>query len=516
MLIVVMNYMRWLFVLLMFIVPKMVDAKFAVTDVYGGDLIYAENIVVESSVKIHPDNIYVKRTINIENNGEIKSNIYLGKNCDLYIRNRGVIDARFYMDKGANLYQVISDACDVNNIGANKSFTAIIDSNDMLKLSDLIGAVGDATKVVFNDSFVDLDVNDVLSDIEINGNLKLRIDDLGGRYGNAIFKNVSGNGTVQIVSDDTDELYSNVVYMDDDDLYLKRIRETDYLKILKNDSGVFLNELRRINPDDDLLIALDRSESMSELLGIMRRSVRFNSDILMHPMRVINWFDVTGVNSDAMGFVVSPEVILSDDFVVNSLSVGFNVFRDGMYSALINIRSGVVEYGSDIDEFMQRFVGGNINLRYWFDDIFVRLAGGIDVSKYDVGNVFYENKILNNPDAVSMYSQIEFGHEYNFNDSFYLVSNVGVFAWMYNIDDVSKDFANINVGIGAGYTFDMLGIHYDYSANIKVSTDNETTASLRAAFWSDMDAAGADFQISATSMFDVISYKLSLNGRIWL
>ena len=36
--------------------------------------------------------------------------------------------------------------------------------------------------------------------------------------------------------------------------------------------------------------------------------------------------------------------------------------------------------------------GGNIDLHYWINDVFVRAVGGMDFSKYDIGYVFYENK----------------------------------------------------------------------------------------------------------------------------
>ncbi|MBP3397862.1 MAG: hypothetical protein J6K82_02940 [Alphaproteobacteria bacterium] len=501
--------------MLVVLAPCGANAIVVTANISGSQKTFSEDVIVANGVEIYPDKLYINRTINIENNGRIESDILVADNRDLYIKNRGEFDSNFILGENSKLYQVISDKDDMNVVGFDEHYTAIINAKGALRLSDLINVVGDADGFVLDNALINFDVVNGISNVELHGNTTLDMGDATNVYGRVILHDVSGDGTVRIVTNNENTLFADVTYGMDGDLYLTRVRETDYVKILNNDVGVFLNDLRVENPSDGLLYELDRALSMDELNRIMNKSARLNSDILLRPIQIINAFDVVKPLDAHSGFYVAPTMVLSKDFMANYVVAGLGVAKRGEYDVSINLRSGAIEYETGIDAFVAEFFGGNIDLRYWINDVFVRAVGGMDFSKYDIGYVFYENNKLHNPDAQSMYAEIDFGYDFNVTDSVYVMPIVGVMGWGYSLDEISEFNTSAHVGIGAGYAFDMLGIEYDYSFHARINSDNYYTATLRAGFWSELDAAGGAVDVSLVRMFDVTSYKLSIGGRVW-
>lgn len=99
-------------------------------------------------------------------------------------------------------------------------------------------------------------------------------------------------------------------------------------------------------------------------------------------------------------------------------------------------------------------------------------------------------------------------------DLFYLDTYFGLNVNRYSVVD-GVDFGfNVYSAVMLGYEFDMMGITYNYRLGADINTDSDIGLYASVGFVSDMDMVGGNAKISAIRMFDVVTYKLSLNARV--
>jgi hypothetical protein len=433
-----------------------------------------------------------------------------------YIYNRGDFVADFDLGNNARVVQVVSNATEWNPIETDVKYTLVIDGVKNFGTYGVFNG-GVLENVILKDSVLrmsDIDFVDG-THVYLRGDIVFIIDDLSGLYGVPVIDNVSGDGNVRIASEHAHPLYADVGYVIDNQLFVKRVRETDYKKIFANDMGVFLNNLRRQNPDDGLLQALDAAKDMNALNDIMGRSVRMNRDLLLRSVRVLGGLNNMFPNAVRTGFDVNFDGVLSDDFysyaVGAGISGGFDRFKLGM-----GVYVGNVEYVTELDEFVGMYYGLNLGAEYLMqNNLFVRGAMNVMRFDFDIGDAFYNDEVINNPSVIYAGSMADFGYRYNFADSFYAAPFVGLDVIGINVTDVLDIDVRGRVGVDVGYMYQLFGISYDYGVGINANSDNEFMANVRAGFWSEYDGAGANVDLTVSRMFGVCSYKMSIGGKLW-
>ncbi len=483
--------------------------------VWLGDKYARSDLVIGTDVMYAPDTLFVTETILLENNGELKTDIYLCDRCDLFVKNRGVIDSNFYLGEYARLFQVVSGNADMVSGGFMVPYSVMIDGVDDLSLAHVIDFANMADEIILKNSV--LDINGVTSGIEvpitIEGDVIFKIDDLGDLYDVVFMKNVSGSGTVRVLSDNADRLFSDVAYIRDGNLIFTRVRETDYSKIFGDELGAFLDSLRMRDSEDDLINALDAANDMNELHRVMTKSARLNPDVLLNIIRVVGVI----FRDDYMrngGVLLNPFMGWSNDFYVWGLNLGYVVNVDENFRLGIVGHVGDIEFKSDVDVFSGVIYGVGFMAEYTFENnLFVR--GGLDVLRYvfDIDCALYENNIVTGPVGIGLNLESSVGYKFKVADSFWSVPFVGVGA---DYTDVEKYQAQRNygvVGMDIRYDYDMLGIKYNYGIGINVNTNSELEFMGCVGFWGDMDGVGGDFSASVVSMADITSYRISVNAR---
>ena len=88
-------------------------------------------------------------------------------------------------------------------------------------------------------------------DFDISGNIVLHVTNIDRYADNQILlRNVSGAGAFVVLMDDVsdDLLFVHVAYVSDGNLYLRRVRNTNYSSIMKDEVGAMLDSLRVYNP----------------------------------------------------------------------------------------------------------------------------------------------------------------------------------------------------------------------------------------------------------------------------
>ncbi len=482
-------------------------------DEFGRVVNIRTNSVVHEYVRFVPGTVNVSDTVKFTNYGFVDTNFKVCEFCDIQIINYGEFVADFDLENGANVVQIVSDLNTANPISSNVEYTLVFDGADGVRL-DGVWDVGALNALVFKDSVIDIsnvDFSEIAS-VDLLGENLVVIDDLSVYADGVIIPNVSGNGAVQIQVNNTNPLYSVIGDVDNGVLVAKMVRETDYVKVLKNDTGVFLNNLRAENPDDGLLRSLDVAVDMDSLSKIMADSVRFNPNKLLNPVRILDVFNQYRVN-DETDSGVGLSAIISDDFLAYGMNLDV-VERIGKIKFGAGLRVGNIDYQSTLDAFGGVFYGVSLYADYLMENSFF-VCGAMNIAKFDfdVANVFYENRVQNTPSVLSMGGLFDLGYKYSLSDSFYVAPFVGGEYVGYIVAGVNDSGVHGRVGVNAGYTYQMLGIGYDYGVGINANSDKEMMVKTHAGFWSDYDGVGANVAIAVVRMFDIYSYQLSIGAR---
>ncbi|MBO5946584.1 MAG: autotransporter outer membrane beta-barrel domain-containing protein [Alphaproteobacteria bacterium] len=492
----------------------------AVADSFMGDEFSAVvnltmDSVVYENVLFQPGGVNVDDNIDFINNGRVHSTFSVCDGCEIFIYNRGDFVADFDLGNNARVVQVVSNATEWNPIETDVKYTLVIDGVKNFGTNGVFNG-GALENVILKDSVLrmsDIDFVDG-TQVYLRGDIVFIVDDLSGLYDGPIMDNVSGDGRVRIQNNSANPLYADVGYLLDGQLFVKRVRETDYRKIFNNDMGVFLNGLRDKNSDDGLLRALDVATDMDSIHDIMARSVRMNRDLLLRSVRVLGEFNK--FSSDIRtGVGANFDVVFSDNFYSYDVGARFEGDFDRLRIGL-GLHFGNVEYESDLDVFNGVYYGLNLGVDYLMkNNLFMRGMANVLRVDFDMGDVFYNGEIINNPSAVYVGGVADFGYRCEFADSFY----VAPFAGLDVVGTVVADISDIDVrgraGADAGYVYQMLGISYDYGVGININSDNEIMANARVGVWSEHDGAGANIGFAVSHMFDIYSYKISIGGRVW-
>ena len=478
-----------------------------VGDVYGRYVDVGMDTVVYEKVSFKPDYMNVSGTIEFVNNGNVDTEIHICKGCDFYVRNRGDFKANFLLEPDADIIQIVSDVDELNPIASDAEYTLMFDGfNGSLADVELTGSV------VLKNSVLDLDDLTGAHSVELIGDNVLVVDDVAGMNGPVLKADMSGNGRVRLETDNTDPLYADVGVIKDGKLFVLHQRETDYEKVFKNDMGIFFNNLRHKNQADGLLQAMDNATDMRKMKQIMDKSVRLNPDVARNVGRVVREFYRNGPGLMG-GLGLGTDFIYSDDFYLCGVGGRFN---SDLFGVELNVamQAGQIKYQNNLDEFDGLYYGINLSARYQMDsNLFVR--GIMDFSRIDinVGDVFYDDKSIENPSVASLGGGFDVGYGYSIGDSFYLSPYVGVDILSDSLEnDTRIDFA-IRGGADVGYLYEVLGIKYDYVVGVVVDTDDKFMATARVGFLSKYDRAGANINLATLRFYDVWSYQVSVGVK---
>ena len=217
----------------------------------GGDNfdVFNDLTVFEDSA-IYSTNLNIKNSIYLQNLGEITSNVFVCDGCRLNVQNSGIMSGDISLGEHSELVQVIKTNSDITNLKViNSDYSILIQNSDILKISDILPISSGVSKIILENSVVLLD--NVISDttlrniiprnVELLGNVKIKLNNSNELNDALLLSNVSGDGVVTVDVNGLDPLYNAMVERRDGNIYLKIYRETDYEKLLGNSRGEFIN-----------------------------------------------------------------------------------------------------------------------------------------------------------------------------------------------------------------------------------------------------------------------------------
>lgn len=486
------------------------------SDVVGVAKTWNDNVTVSENAVVMPDGINIGKTISIENRGRIESDIYVADNRDLFIKNTGVWNSDVFLGNGAKLYQVISNSEQITNLNLSADYTVVVNANTEINLSDVIGISNNANSVVLSGGVYDLNgfVDTYAGNLQLYDEIIMKIDSLDSLYNDVLMDNVVGDGGVRFETMSTDILFSDVGMIRDGNLYVVKVRETDYGKILKNDTGNFLNVLRTNNPNSKLLDKLDAASDMNEINRILDKSVRFNADMLIQPMRILNLDSgVSGVKFSNAG--VRFNIVGTDEFDMYSTDISIGINLSDKLDFAIGANFGILDFAGKVDDFNANVYGINLGLNYSHDENW-SVMGRVAVNKMDtdLDRGLYSGRDYASPSVIGGWAKVDFGYRVGVFDNGWIMPIIGVGAEGYKVADINIADAFVRAGVTAGYDFHMIGIDYDYYGKIESTADYGYAVSVGIGFWSRYDSVGGFAELATIHAFDTNACKVSVGARV--
>lgn len=480
------------------------------------------DLTVPEDSAIYSINLNIKNSIYLQNLGEITSNVFVYDGCRLNVQNSGIMSGDISLGEHSELVQVIKTNSDITNLKViNSDYSILIQNSDILKISDILPISSGVSKIILENSVVLLD--NVISDttlrniiprnVELLGNVKIKLNNSNELNDALLLSNVSGDGVVTVDVNGLDPLYNAMVERRDGNIYLKIYRETDYEKLLGNSRGEFINNLRTSSPYNPTIRAIDRAGSISEIYGILGKSVILNPINLMRPIKLFNEFENTKFSqiknrrkSESVSAIVEPIYIFSNGLSMYAgKSTIINTTRNFLFS--ISGYGGYFNVSDDINEYSGSFYGGDIRVRYdnkymWMDNKF-----GYTKSDFNAGTILEDNTVINNPQGNMIYGFLKIGVKFRY-DGFYLSPYVGLGSTQESVAHEYDSSVFGDIGCVFGFNVMNMGLLYRYSAFINSQTDNMISGGLKMEVWSIDDAAGGSL------IYQLIQDEIGLSNKI--
>lgn len=484
----------------------------------SGNFPLNEDTMVYSGVVLSAHDILVQNNLLLYNMGTIDGRVNVSGTYTLELMNSGTLYADVVLQNGAHLVQVISSNETATEIGSVSNYRVSVRDGRALDLRRIMGVTQNADRVEFvNTTFNAGSVSTFVAPNGINlcGDILLTFNDVpDGQM--LLFSGATGDAVISVDSLQSDVLYAFQTYWVDDNVFVHMVRSTDYARIMNNDMGRFLNNLRAGGDDNKLFSKLDSAKSLAEINDVLSKSVRITPIKLMRPLEIMyshKSLEIMHID-DETTFGIEPFAIYSSDLHMAGIRPNVKMkISDDWHLELSGVVAGAA-HSDDINEFDTMSFGVWADVQYNITDKdFVRAHIGGDKTMFNVGPIFDGAGTVNDPDGISAFIIGEVGHRFDFDDGYNISPFVlvgGEYMSVANAND-----KNMFAGGGAefGYEYEFDGLRYNYALRAIARTDSVIGAGINISVWSIFDDAGANVHIDAIHDNDFgMSYKLSING----
>lgn len=489
------------------------------SDKYGAQWNINEDISVQSGVVRDVEDIFIERSVLIENHGNLYGDVHVCDGCEFFIKNSGYIDGAIYVGYGATVTQIVDNRSELQPLDIRGAFSLVIGDIGWTDWDDVLTVGTSADKIILQNTSIVLNgANEysVSPVIEVLGTVQIRVENAHDLDGRAILTNVVGDVAPVVFAESDNPLFIASGVFQDGNVYLEFVREMDYLKILGPGQGDFINLIREVNPDDAFLAALDGANTMDDLYRIMRRSVRMRPINLMRPINIFN--EMTGWNAlgarhgDGVVISLNPEYIASDDFSIYAVRGGV-ALNLGVFHVGVGGHAGRVESLDDYDEYFADFYGGDLTLGY--DDNRLYWSGriGMTVADFETPSLYDAGDIIYNPRGKMRYVESDVGFHLYPLDGLKITPFIGMRSVRECLGSVARDKQTVRAGADVNLTRAIDDTEYTYGLRVAPNFDGGINADVHMDFWSKYDAAGGGIIIAVHHDDIVTAYRVSVNLR---
>ena len=479
------------------------------------------NIIIASGVTVSQQDetgIAMNDVVSLYNNGAISGTINTNGN-NLYIYNT-VNNATINVTGGGNVVQKISAGNQITRINlVGDDFGIHVENMTNLNLSDIQNMNASSFRITESSIVMD-DFNSWQNwnkPVVLDGNITLIINNADSVNSGTVINHTLGGSTINVTIPDLDRMYKPQLEYNGSEIILHIVRETNYGLVFDDSdtSENVLDQIRKRHPHDKLLRALDSADSIEEINRLKGLSYRFNHDILLRPLKMMNKFSSMTLlkNESDSGAGLEPFYIMSDkiDTVGGRAHVGYS--DDSLYfNAGLSI--GRFNYSDDLNEFSGITYGGDIKSKQTMDKFWLAESVGLSLTDFSADYVSQSGVLKKNPLGLSGYGDVSAGYDFVIEQDITLAPIVGLTYQQYKVADVSDSDAYFHGGADIKYFFVMDGIKYEYSASAAVATNGDMFANAKIGFVSVTDNAGVSFNAGILKDDFDCYYRFSLDAMV--
>ena len=482
-------------------------------DIIGDKIDVVNDFIVMDTGSINFETINICNSVFVTNSGKITGDINVNAGSTLYIQSSGSVNSDFTLGDNSAVVQVVNSKKDLKNINFDVEYSLIISAKDGASLNQIMSMGADAKEIVFNESVLKLDALKVLRlssitspEIKLVGNNILYVDAV--LENQPILSNVTGDGTIYMYDNSLSPLYAIQSYVKNGNVFGKIVRETDYSKILKSPMGEFLDDLRISEPNNKLLPVMDSANNFEDLYKIISDSVKLNPIKLIEPIRILNDFSSLFIDGGRYTYGVLPILIYSDAFYtyggkVNLAPVFLNDIKLSM-----SIYTAYTAFSDYVNDFNATTNGAELFAGYEKNLYSIDLMLGASSTRFDVGDVFDEGVIVNNPSGLSVYSYANIGRKFLLEEDLVIKPFINVGADYVKVS--SQKDTDLDTGAGAeiSFLYDDFDISYEYGAKIRALVSGQVGASFNMTFISDIDGLAGSIELGTLYDNDDFAYGI--------
>lgn len=469
-----------------------------------------ENVVVNEALD-------VTGSVIIENHGIINGNINVNGGYSVAFKNYGEINGNYLRTVSGETKQMVTSASNIRGIPNASGYIIEAQSENPsvpLNMFDIVNISDGATTIVLKNSAFLIDrvipYSDVPIDIQGDG-VWFYVDGNIGEFSGALLSNVGGDTPfVNIIN--TDGMYEASSYWLADKLYVSIVRQTNYSLFMDNALGNFLDELRRENPDDKLLSALDSAPNRNAMNKILSESGRTNPIRLMDFSKTISRMNM--YNDDGLfGAFVRPWYLYSHDFSMYGADVGIGAKLANNFTGAFSLYGGKLDFDGKYDEYSAFVYGAKIDAMYRDSDWYFKTDATFASAKFNELNVFDGAAVVKNPSGMNFDFVADGGMVFSVADDISLVPFVGVRADYATVAGANDTNACFRIGANADMKTVVDGNTYDAGVRAFFESDTSVYGGIYTNMLSNVDGVGGglDFGVLYDDMG--LSLKISLNAK---
>ena len=163
-----------------------------------------DTTIEENSLVEIKESLNILNTLIIINKGKFTANIYICKECRLYVQNSGTFNATYDFAEGARLTQIITSDDEIKSIGVIKSgFDIEVRKGNKISMKKLFDYGVDIGKLVLDNALLMYDLDGSINldsfQIVLIGDVIIYVNSIDDIKGKDVLKNVSGDGRVSFI-----------------------------------------------------------------------------------------------------------------------------------------------------------------------------------------------------------------------------------------------------------------------------------------------------------------------------
>ena len=477
-------------------------------DIIGDNIDVVNDFIVTDTGSIDFETINICNSVFVTNSGKITGDINVNAGSTLYIQSSGSVNSDFTLGDNSAVVQVVNSKKDLKNINFDVEYSLIVSAKDGVPLNQIMSMGADAKEIVFNESVLKLDALKVLRlssitspEIKLVGNNILYVDAV--LENQPILSNVTGDGTIYMYDNSLSPLYAIQSYVKNGNVFGKIVRETDYSKILKSPMGEFLDDLRISEPNNKLLPVMDSANNFEDLYKIMSDSVKLNPIKLIEPIRILNDFSSLFIDGGRYKYGILPIFIYSYGGKVNLAPV----FLDDIKLSM-SIYTAYTAFSDYVNDFNATTNGADLFVSYEKNLYYIDFKLGASLTRFDVGDVFDEGLIVNNPSGLSVYLDANIGRKFLLEEDLVIKPFINVGTDYVKVS--SQKDTDLDTGAGAeiSFLYDDFDISYEYGAKIRALVSGQVGASFNMTFISDIDGLAGSIELGTLYDNDDFAYGI--------